>query len=384
MVGGWFAAWLAVGCAEPPEVESPPLQGVVAPLRTVDGAPLLDAEVRAGSGSPARPDAASTTYFFDLPPGRAPMIGVAEGHAFTLGVPRVLAAGLTATSLRFLAVDREEPCDGAAGVSVALDGATLSVAPGDLVDDDGAPIGACTVRGGRPTEAERAAIPGDQTLLANDDELVPVDLHEAFFVEIVGPDGDVASLAPETRATVTLALPDGHPLRAVAEVRAATFSRSKGYWSGSGDVSVDAASGVATFTAGSFGWYGLGLDVPERGCVPGRVRAGGAPAPGTDLVLLRPGLAGVDRVTTDERGAFCVPGDGRGAWSALAYGGDLTTMWTAAGTDLSPGGTLTLEGWDDADGDRAFAGPGGDCDDADPAVAPDPVTGDGSFCGDGW
>jgi hypothetical protein len=380
--------WLALaGCSgqegDPPAPPDVALQGVVAAVRTLDGAPVPDAAVEAGTGDDARPDSASTTYFYDLAPGRAPIVGRAPGRPWAATAPQVEPEGLAATDLRFAPSGDPVAGDAAAGGTFRFGDVGIEVPAGSLVTPDGAPAGAFTAVAYAATPAERAAIPADQQLLANDDQLVEMELRRAWFFEPVSEAGERLSLVEGVRARVTVNVAAADPLLD-GTARGSSFSRSNGWWTAGTPVEVDPSAGTVSITVASLGWGAVVDEVPGRGCVVGTVLAAGSPVAGAELRLLRDGTLGVDRATSDADGRVCVPA-GAGRWSGLAYDPALRWMAAASGEgEWADGFVVELERWEDADEDRAFAGPGGDCDDGDPAISPNPTSGDGSWCGSDW
>lgn len=382
MLGMMLAA-----CHEPgttPTAPGPTVrQGIVAPVRGLDGSPLPLATVYAGSGTEAIPDASSTTYFFDLSPGRGPVHAELAGHPWAGLAPDVAVEGVVAADVRIGPEGEVFTGDGAAGGTFAFGGVTVEIPPGSTIDEAGAPLGVFTATAFVPGEAERATIPADQQLLSNDDQLGPMTLRHAWFFEVADAAGGRADVAPEALVTVTVALPPGDPLFDADEVRAAAYSRSVGWWTRGLEAVLDPVAGTATVDVRGFGWLAL-VEPTAPACVTGEVRGPRGPVPGAELRLLRAGPFGVDRATADASGRVCVPaGDAR--WSALGYDDTLETLFTGSGqATIADGFVVEVEAWDDADGDRAFAGPGGDCDDDDPAVSPNPASGDGSWCGSDW
>jgi hypothetical protein len=392
MIAGWEALVLLVILAAcegtgPGDGDAPlPEQGVVALVRTLAGDRLLDAGVEAGGGADADPDFQSTTYFYGLSPGRAPIFGDALGFAGAYTAPEIQPEGLTATDLRFAPTGDRVAIEGS-GEATLTGGLTMQFGEGvlALADDPTAALGRVEFTGLVVTERERAAVPADQQLLANDDQVTPMQIGAAFFVQASDPLGQEVAFVEEQRAAVSLTLPAGDPLFDAGTVRVAAWSRNRTYWVAADTATLDPVARTASFEVGIFGWFALVVELDARPCVDGELRAGGAPLAGAELRVARPGGLGLDRVTSDEDGRVCVPVGGPGSWSALGYDAALQAMYTGSGSeDFAAGFVLALDTWADDDGDLAFAGPGGDCDDADPAVSPNVANGDGSWCGSDW
>jgi hypothetical protein len=392
-----FILGLAAGCTDPGEVPvAVPRMGIVASVRTVDGRPsdavvLPDASVVAGSGDDAEVDSQSLAYFFELTPGRAPVFGLAAGHAQPGAAPQIQSAGLSACDLRFTEVTSIPLADGipfADGPTGLPMGGLLSVRPDQLVVEDEPDVALEGVsfdwRWVDP--ALRTAIPGDQQFLRNDDQVSAMETGAAFYLYPTDAEGRRVQFAEEERASVTVVLPAGDPLFSNPEpVFLASWSRGRAFWGSSGAVVFDEAAGTATFDITTFGWFALAVEVPEQTCVPGKVQSEGKPLSGVEVRSLRSGTLGVDRVTSDEAGSVCVPVGGSAAWSALGFDATLESMYTGSGQlDFATGFVLDLDRWQDEDGDSAFEGPGGDCDDSDVTIAPNLFEGDGSWCGGDW
>lgn len=384
--------WLALAACKDGQTPTDGLdagldQGVVAAVRTLGGERFLDAGVVAGGGDDAVPDASSLTYFYELAPGRAPVFGDAPGFATAISVVDVPPDAFAAADLRPLPIRATATSDAASGGALDVEGISVTVPAGALVDRALAPVdGPVGWSGLRATEADRAGLPGDARILSNDDQVAPLDAFELWFLAGTDSGGEDVRLADDLPATVVVPLPAGSPLLAAPRVVATVFSRSTGYWTSAGAVAVDPGARTATFEMRSLGWWALGVEVADRACVPGTVAGSGGPIPGAEVRVHRQGVLGVDRATSDEQGRICLPtGPGAATWSAIAFARGLSEMATGSGDlELSEGFTLALDRWPDGDGDGAFGGPGGDCDDDDPRVSPSPLGGDGSWCGSDW
>jgi hypothetical protein len=364
-----------------------PIQGIVATVRTLTGEPFLAAGVVAGGGNDAEPDSQSTTYFYDLAPGRAAVVATAEGHAWAAGVPRIAPDSLTATDLRPIPVDEELVTDGAAGGHLVFGAVDLTLPAGGLVDDEGAAVtGPVTWRVLEGRAGQREGLPGDRQLLSNDDVLTYVDVFSVFFVEGTTEAGLGVQLADGVTAPVTVALPAGSGAFEARTVRTAAFSRSRAYWSSTGAGEVDAGAGTFAGDVLVFGWTAVMAEAAVDSCVVGTIAGGTGPVVGAEVRVAREGELTLDRASSDDRGEVCLAGGGEIVWSVLGYAPDLSAMYTGSGTATidAAGFVLAVDTWPDADGDKAFAGPGGDCDDADPSISPNPDSGDGSWCGSDW
>lgn len=390
----WFAVLFACSGDDAATTETGAVvqQGIVVSARDLAGERLLDAVVRLGGVSRADPDSSGLVYFLAVPPGRTPVWTELEGTSVAHGAPSVEPDQVSMARIVPLPLtwaDLPEAADGGTG-----GGGGLQVeVPAGVLEASG------PWRFGhhRAAVTDALAVPGDHVGVKADDDLGPILIHEAFSLRATDDLGEDLAVVPDSRLPTELALPAGSPLRAPgAEVRLYQFSSGRAYWVYAGDATVD-GDGIARFEIGGFGWFGLALEGVERSCVTGRVVDGsGLGLTGAEVRLVQDGLVAPDRVTTVD-GGFCVSVDlGASATLSIAgfdatlehlYTGELpvtggaTAASCAAAAACVELGTIAVDTWVDADQDRSFAGPGGDCDDADPAVSPNPASGDGSWCG---
>lgn len=381
-----IAMWGCSGGGETTPTSSlPEYQGVVAISRWDDGTPMFDGTVVAGS-SQSDPDAAGQSYFLDLFPGRSPVTVRRADALVTTGVPDVVPDMISATVLDVKPLPAGESVDPTAGFTHAADGYSLEIPPSIVALDGVALTTPYDLVAFRVREADRPYLPGDQMGIRNDVEVAPIRL-----VEIVQQRGlageDDLTFTDGAQATVTLDLPADSPILAAdpTTVRFYGWSTGRGYWSHGGVAAVDAGARTVSFESGGFGWFGIALDGTERPCVNGRAVAGdGTPVGGAEVRAFQEGLMGVDRVTAAADGSFCLPLDDGATSSFRVVGFDntRTRLFTGSGIASGPIGDIVLDTWEDADLDRAFDGPGGDCDDSDPNVGPSVGLADGSWCGE--
>lgn len=398
LVAGWI-----VGCsggddeAPPPP---PPEQGVVLGLRTPDGQPALDVEGNLGGGNRADPDASGFVYYVDVSPGRIQVSVSGDGYAIGHGAPDVRPGTLALATVVPLPLETETVEDPSQPHTVEGDGFTVEI-PGGVVQFDDLPaVGPWTVGKHRITEADRYSIPGDELGLVNDGDIRAIVIEEVIALRGWNELSD-SFFPAEAKSRFTVDLPADSPLLAPnAKVGAYIYSGSRTFWTYAGTPEIDPDAKTATWEGTILGWWALAREVPEptdRSCVAGRVLDGlGGPLQGAEIRLYQEGVLGVDRISTDD-GAFCLPID-VGASAEVRLVGvspNRSALYTWSGTvtgGASPGacgsaacvdlGTITVESWGDVDADRSWAGPGGDCDDENPGVNPNPTLGDGTYCGD--
>jgi hypothetical protein len=404
---GWARASTAIiaiaACSGPKDGTLPPPpptnQGVVLGLRTPEGAPDLAVWGNLGGGSRAYPDASGFVYYVDVTPGRIQVSVDGVGYAIGHGAPDVQPGGLSVATVVPLVLEQQPVTDPLGPVTVQGDGLRVEI-PAGVAEFDGQPAaGPWTIGHKRIREADRYSVPGDQLGLRNDTEVSQIVIDEIVVVRGWTEDADVAFPA-ETPIVFTIDLPEGSPmLDPGAEVRTWLYSGSRTYWSYAPSPLIDPAARTATFEVSSLGWWAIGREMPptpQRSCVTGQLLdQGGAGLVGAEVRLYQQGAVGVDRVSTVD-GLFCLPIDPNASGELRIVGVDSTreNLFTYSATvtggaspsACGPGctnlGTVPAEVWPDGDGDRSWSGPGGDCDDVDPGVNPNPTLGDGSYCGD--
>ncbi len=365
-----LALWGCDGGGDPTTtVPLPELQGIVAVLRWLDdGSPVQEADATAGQSSPAHPDSGGGTYFFDLLPARLPLTAVADGGITTTTTPDVVPGAVSGTHLAFL----PRP------LGLTVSDPTVAVLDGEVVTE---PYDLVIVE---PTEAQRAAIPGDQLSLRNDVEVGQVRILHVVSVQALRRE-DLLSVAQDVDVTLTFDLPASSPVWADPDnARVWRYSPSAGYWVGGVRLQLDEATSTGTALVGSLGWIAIALEAPDRPCRQGRAVSAGEPLGGVEIRAFQDGLFGVDRVTTLVDGTFCLPTDDGATttFRALGFDNTRTAMYVGGGTSSGAIGDVQLEAFADDDQDRTFDGPGGDCDDSDPEVGPNPGLADGTWCGE--
>ncbi|MEQ1504599.1 MAG: hypothetical protein ABMB14_20335, partial [Myxococcota bacterium] len=373
------------------------VQGIVVAVRDPDGTPNLDIDVFLGGGDRASPDSAGVVYYVEVPPGRTPVVIERPGHTVGYGAPTVVPQALSLSSVIVAPFDGVvQVLDPAAAVTIEGDGLRVEIPADALVVRQEPAVGPAELGWVSVDPADRGVIPGDLIGLTNDDDLAPIVIDRAFATRGIAGEDDL-SFAEGTIAIATVDLPvDSILVDGSLPARVYQWSTSRAYWSDAGAAEIDPVERTATFSTYGLGWFAVGAVAPPRSCVRGTVLndAGGG-LDGAEVRLVQDGILGVDRTTTVS-GAFCLPID-PGATAALHLVGadaDRSTLYTwegnvtggsevgdcasAACVDL---GVLDVAPWEDADADRSWSGPGGDCDDADPDVNPNPTLGDGTFCG---
>jgi hypothetical protein len=371
-------------------------QGIVVSLRTLDGELVEPSEVQLGGASVAVPDSAGFVYFFGVPPGRTPVSAAAPNdEGPTYGHANVAPTELVASRLVPLPLSWTDGADATLGVTLAEEGVSVDVPAGALGLDGLPAIGAFRLGWGVPGAGDMATIPGDHLGQHDDVDVHPITLDTAFVVQAEDLDGEPLRLLDGTRLTVTVPLPVHSPLFTADEPRVYSWVHSRGYWVHAAYPVIDAVARTATFEAATFGWFGFGGDAGPLGCVVGRITDGaGTALTGLEVRLEQEGAAAPDRANT-VNGSFClVASPGTAATlSAVGYASDRSQLFTwsgeatvgDAGTCGGPAcsdlGNVSADTWPDADEDRTFSGPGGDCDDHDRLVNPSSVFGDGSYCG---
>jgi hypothetical protein len=393
LVWGAFA-----GChgADPPVGTGPAAeQGVVVGLRSLDGGLLADGRSYLGGTSPTVPDAAGFSYFLDRPPGRTPVSVELPGSAVAYASPEVGVGALAGAAIVPHPLELAEVADPHAPFDLQGDGFTVHVPADSVADRDDVLLDApWTLGHDRIRADDRYGLPGDLLVVRNDVDVSRFVIDELIALRATTDPTTDAHLVEDAELDVTIDLDPGSPLLdPEAEAGTYVYSAGRTYWT-VGGVTIDPVARTAAVTAHGFGWIALGRE-PERACVRGvLVDDRGHAVNGAEVTLVQDGTIGVDRVTTDN-GAFCLPIDpgaradlrafgaapDRSAiytWSGSTTGGGVGTCGSAACVDL---GEVEAQVWADADQDRSWSGPGGDCDDDDPAVGPNPASGDGSYCG---
>jgi hypothetical protein len=386
---------LLFGCIELPPV--PPAlvqlaeQGVVIGLRTPEEQPVVDGRGQLGGGYKAVPDAQGFVYYLTVPPGRIPVSFELPGAAIGHGAPEVLPGHLSVwTTLPLPLVPTEIAAEQPA--SAVLEDLSVEI-PADSAQVEGPwTLGLEIV-----DESSRPRVPGALSALLDDDELLPVQLDWMGVARGWDAEDEDVALDSELPAQVSLVLPEDSPwLSEPPDVF--LYSSSRTWWSALGDAEVDVATRTLSFETPVLGWWALGaFEEQPRSCVRGRaVDPEGAPVAGAEVRMYAAGTLGVDRTSTAASGSFCLPLDpgveaaleltgvasGRTAlytWKGSTQGSSETA--TCASGPCVELGDLTVERWPDGDEDRAWSGPGGDCDDEAPEINPNPVLGDGSWCG---
>lgn len=399
------AAAALVACSGPDDPTDGPTrvdeQGVAVAVRTPEGGVPVTGEdelrVSLGGANPTVPDAAGFAFFFEATPDRLPVSADAQGHAGAFAAPEVRPEGLSGVSLVTLDLPAvADVPDAATPGRLDGDGYHVDVPGGALGIDDVPVAGPYVLQGHRVrSEADRAGAPQVQIAIRNDVDLVPIVVHELVVVRAY-QEGERLRVVPDQKLAVTVEVDPGSPLLAPGATPVGwTLSSSVGYWAGVGELTVDEAAATISFEPGVVGWYALGLDNAERGCVTGRlVDPDGRGVDGVGIRSLEAGLLGVDGASALD-GTFCVPvspgavAEVRGIgfapdrsalylWSDTVTGSAVAGCGDAACTDV---GDVVMQAWRDADDDRYWDGPGGDCDDHDPEVNPTFAFGDASYCG---
>ncbi len=386
------------GAPTPDETTDGDEQGFVAVLRDLYGQrvdPEDPPDVTLGGTSIAVPDAGGFVYFYGVAPGRTPVAATAPSNgATTYGHAQVAPVGLVTSRLVPLPLAWSDEPDATIGAPVEDDGIAIEIPPAALAIDGVPAVGEWRLGWGVPGPDERETVPGDHLAQSGDVDVYPIDLHATLAVQAVEPDGDPLEMLEEQRFTVELAVPDGSPLLAGTS-KVYTWAHSRAYWVETGPLAVDTEEKTVSFDAGSFGWFGLGERAGELGCVTGRITDdAGVGVSGLEVRLEQDGAVAPDRTTT-VNGTFCLVAapDTHVTLDAAGVDADRSRMFTWKGEATASGpaacgslscthvGTVVAETWPDADGDQVFSGPGGDCDDADPAINPSPSLGDGGYCG---
>jgi hypothetical protein len=377
---------------EPPPALEPPEQGIVIGLRTTEQQPVVDGRGLLGGGHRALPDAQGFVYYFAVPPGRISVSFELPGAAVAHGAPEVLPGHLSVWTTLPLPLVPTEIVDPQSRASAQLD--VLSV---EIPEGSASASGPWTLGLEILDESERPHLPGALHALLDDDELTPVRLDWMAVARGWEADDEDVELDEDAPAQVTLSLPEGSPWL-TEPPRVFSYSPSRTWWTSVGVALADAEARTLSFEVSSLGWWALGeLEEEPRSCVRGRaVDPDGAPVAGAELRMYAEDTVGVARTTTSAQGAFCLPLDSATP-AALELTGvasarrALYTWRGAAQGAPEPGtcdsgpctelGDLPVERWPDADEDQAWSGPGGDCDDSAPDINPNPVLGDGSWCG---
>jgi hypothetical protein len=387
---------LLVSCIElppePPPALEIPEQGVVIGLRTPEAQPVVEGLGQLGGSYKALPDAQGFVYYLQVPPGRIPVSFELPGAAVGHGAPEVLPGHLSVWTTLPLPLVTTEIADATLAASAQRDTLRVEIPEGSARLDGPYSLGLEIV-----DESLRPRVPGALQVLLDDDELTPVRIDWMGVARAWDAEGDDVGLDDEAPARVTLELPEDSPWLTTPPL-VFTYSSSRTWWSSLGEALVDAEARTLSFEASALGWWALGeLEEEPRACVRGRaVDPDGAPVAGTEVRMYAEGTLGVIRTSTQASGTFCMPLapstpavlelTGVSAGRLALYTGRSTTsggpeLGTCESGPCVELGDLVLERWPDEDEDRAWSGPGGDCDDGDPGVNPNPVLGDGSWCG---
>lgn len=395
-MSGWIAVGACAGDRSGTDAPLPVQQGVVIGHRTADGEPVLEGKSFLGGSRPTDPSTSGFVFYHDLPPGRLSVSHRLPGHAVGYASPEIVVGAASLASLVPRPIDATSIDDPQVEGEVAGDGFTVAIPPGALVAEDLPLDGAYTFGADRVRAADRTGVPADLLAIRDDVDISRIVIDELLVVRATQGESEV-TLAEDAHLSVVVELDPGSPLLAPDAVAGLyQFSGSTTYWSYGGKPEIDAVAHTATFERGSLGWWAIGRERPEGGsCVRGSVvDENGDPLDGAEVTLTEPGTVGVDRVTTTDGGKFCLPIAAESApLTVVGVSGDETRLYRYSGTaargpeaecgnplcaDL---GALTLDVYPDEDGDGAWSGPGGDCDDSDPEVNPHPAFGDGSYCG---
>lgn len=379
-------------------------EGLALALREADGQPESEATTYLGGTQPAHADGAGFIYYLDVTPGRVPVLVRRDGFASGYLGPLAQTGALVGGSVDLLPLNIFPVSDPEDSTTVSDGTITITVPPDAVETRDGPVAGAWEIGMARAFDPEagptggprRWSVPSDLLVLHNDVEFQP-----AVFQHVTvgrGWQGDEeVFLVDGATVHVTVALEDDSPLLAPSVVPALfTYSSGKAYWIEAAQVTVDRDAQIASFDAPSLGWWALGHVGFAQSCVRGRVADRFvSDLLGAQVALAEDGTIGVDRRTTTEEG-FCMP-IGAGARADLRIlgfdvGRTALYTWTGEVTGGDPGscdepsscvdlGLITPDVYEDEDGDLAYAGSGGDCNDADPSINPNRATGDGTYCG---
>lgn len=376
-----------------------PSQGIVLGLRDATGEPDLGGRAALGGGDLASPDASGFVYYVNVPPGRTPVRYVYDDVASAYGSPEVFPDALSAASFVPLGLDTVVVDDLDAPLSITGDGFTAEVPGGAWVRDGALAAGPIHVGWRTISDADRPGVPSDGMGIASDDEVHPIVLDQILVTRAWNDEGDVLvdNLdGTDVDVTYVVDLPVGSPLLEPGlEVRVYVYGFVRTYWQYTTRPEIDATARTATFDAPGFGWIGLGRLAPPRSCVSGKLVDGsGAGISGAEVRLFDPGVMSAERASARD-GTFCLPVTPGATTTLDALGVDphrltlYTAHQTVTGGDVATCGngcvdlgSIRADAWPDSDGDHAWAGPGGDCDDNDPDVNPNPALGDGSYCGE--
>jgi len=396
----WILGVVACGMPSPDGSDVlPPLapnQGVVEMIRLLDGSPGTDAMSFLGEIVRADPDSAGMVYHLtEVPPGRVPLQAQLLGLSTAYAVADVAPDGVSAVLLMPLELNLIPVDDPWAPVTVDGDGFTVVIPGGAAVIDEAEVQEPWTLGWRAVTAADRHGLPADLQVQISDDEVVPMHIVEGLALFGWTGDGRAVSV-PDPVMSVVFDLAPDSPLRTADAPVLMRYSHGLTYWVRRGDLTVDLDAGTATLDGfGGLGWLGAGSLQP-RGCIAGVVTdAASRPVGGATVSLLQDGIDGVDRVTARD-GAFCLSMDpgAAGTLAGLGMTADRGALYTGSASVDGPMGlgscaeatcasvgALVLETHADADADRYFSGPGGDCDDGDPDINPNLTFGDGRFCG---
>ena len=389
------AILIAVSCRipePPPEIPEGAEQGAVVGLRSADGSPITSGVGQLGGGDNAAPDAQGFVFYLSLPPGPTQVAFELESAATAHGAPFVQPETLSIWTTVPLSLQGTPVSDPGAAQVLEADGVSVEIAPG-IVGVRGEPLNepyTAGLRALQPGEGDSA--PGNLTALLDDDEITPIDVEWVAASRAWDAGGEDVSLLPDARLIVTVDIPEGSGWE-LDPPRVFAYSPSQTRWQDRGAASLVEGEGQITFEASVFGWWALGRHDTAHACVTGRAVSGGVPVDGAEARLYQEGAVAIDRASTED-GRFCLSGRaglpfqigltgvGRSR-SALLTG---RVEGTAQGAASCGGacldlGDIELSRWPDEDLDRAWSGPGGDCDDSDPDVNPNPTLGDGSWCG---
>lgn len=389
----FFVAVLGCKIPElPPTEPKPPEQGAVIGLRDAAGQQITDGRGLLGGGDNADPDAQGFVYYLGVSPGRIQVAYDLEGAAITHGAPTVLPDTLAIWTTSPLLLSPVPLSDPTVAQLVSAPGLSLSIPASSAVVEDVPVTGPFSVGLQPLTPAQRDSTPGGLQALVDDDLLTGITFDWMAAARAWDGEGEDVSLVEDARMIVTVDIPEGKPW-ASSPPRLFVYNPGRTYWQDIGAAVVDEGGQSVSFEVSFFGWWALGQHVEQRACISGRaVDTDGAPIDGAEVRLYQDDSLHIDRVTT-QGGAFCAAIDAgsSGEIAITSVGRDRSALYTGGRTvvagDVGQCGACTdigdvvLERWPDEDDDGAWSGPGGDCDDSDPGVNPNPTLGDGSYCG---
>jgi hypothetical protein len=387
---GWLGLLLACGGKDGDTGSSPdaPVQtGLGVQVRSIDGAPAWDVEVKitrdGATVVEAQPDAAGFAVFKDLKLGTVGVEVLSEGYTTQHAVAKVVEGRMGGVQfylrpLEQTPVPLDQPTD--------LIGPDLvvSLPAGSLVGADG--VGGVDISHALLVPEESRVVPGNLERLSPEGVVESLDVDLAFFLK---RPADATFTGP---AQVRLAAPKGSD-RLERSLFLYTYDYATGYWRGGNPLVVEGDALVAEIN--NLGWWVAASAAPVPSCLTGSVRdEAGAPISGAELLAVQDGVFGVLRAQADSDGAFClaVKPDRQGQTYLLGWSATLSTVYKDAPFFLAPpgpatcaeGGCLNLgyvepDSYPDGDGD-GYYDEVGDCNDRNPNINPSPAFGDGSSC----